>query len=347
VPEAPGTARTWDYRYCWLRDAYFVVSALNALGVTQTMEGYLDYIMNLVADSADGYLQPVFGIVRERRLEERTVATLPGYRGFGPIRVGNDAYRQVQNDGYGAVLLSLAHAFFDQRLLRIGDATLFRRLEGLGEQAYQRWDKPDAGLWEYRGRTAVHTYSAAMCWAGLDRLGRIARRLGLKQRAGFWGRRAREVRSRVLARATAPDGASLSATFDGDTVDASLLLLPRLGLLQARNPLFRGTLARVERELRRGDFLLRYSSEDDFGRPATAFLVCAFWYVNALADVGRVHEARALFERLLRFRNPLGLLSEDIDPATGELWGNFPQTYSMVGLIRSAMRLSRRWEDAF
>jgi hypothetical protein len=347
IPEAPGTSRTWDYRFCWLRDAFFVVSALNALGVTLTMEGYLDYIMNLVADSGEGYLQPVFGIVRERRLEERTVDSLPGYRGFGPVRVGNDAYRQVQNDGYGSVLLSLTHAFFDHRLARPGDEPLFHRLEGLGEQAYLRWNAPDAGLWEYRGRSNVHTYSAAMCWAGLDRLSRIARRLGLGRRAAFWARRAREVKQGILARAVAPDGASISATFDGDTMDACLLLLPHLGLLRARDPLFRGTLARVERELKRGDVLLRYASEDDFGLPTTGFLVCSFWYVNALADVGRMREARALFERLLAWRNPLGLLSEDIDTTTGELWGNFPQTYSMVGLIRSAMRLSRRWEDAF
>ena len=347
VPEAPDTARTWDYRFCWLRDAYFVVGALNALGVTRTMEGYLNYILGIVSTDSNRYLQPVFGIGGERELDEETVDSLPGYRGFGPVRRGNDAFRQVQNDGYGSVLLSLAHVFFDQRLSRRGDLGLFHLLEGLGEQAYARWNQPDAGLWEFRGRTAVHTYSAAMCWAGLDRLARIARHLGETRRAAHWQRRARQVRAGVLAGATTADGSSLTASFGGSSVDACLLLLPQIGLLPARDPLFKSTLARIERELRRGDFLLRYAEEDDFGLPSTAFLVCAFWYVNALADVGRRREARELFERLLARRNELGQLSEDIDPVSGEHWGNFPQTYSMVGLIRSAMRLSRRWEDAF
>jgi GH15 family glucan-1,4-alpha-glucosidase len=346
IPEAPDSGRTWDYRYCWLRDSYFVVDALTTLGVTRTMEGYLDYIMNIVAESNEGYLQPVFGIVRELRLDEYAVDSLPGYRGMGPVRVGNHAYRQVQNDAYGSVLLACAHAFLDQRLTRVGDRALFARLEILGEQARQRWREPDAGLWELRTRAAVHTYSAAMCWVALDRLAGIARHLGLRDRASYWHRHAKQVRDEILASATAPDGASLASTFGGNSVDACLLLLPKLGLLRARDPLFKGTLARVERDLRRGDFLLRYADEDDFGTPTTAFLACTFWYVNALFDVGRRREARQVFEQLLARRNPLGLFSEDVDPLTGELWGNFPQTYSMVGIIRSASRLSKRWDDA-
>jgi len=347
IPEAPDTERTWDYRYCWLRDSYFVVSALNALGVTRTMEEYLEYIMNIVAESQDGYLQPVYGIIRERRLDETVVNPLPGYRGLGPVRIGNDAYRQVQNDAYGSVLLACAHVFYDQRLSRPGDQALFRRLEILGEQALRRWNQPDAGLWELRSRTAVHTYSAAMCWAAIDQLARIARHLGLRRRATEWARRARQIRGEIIAQACAADGGSLVASFGGDSVDASLLMLPQLGLVRARDPLFLSTLARIERELKRGDYLLRYAHEDDFGTPTSAFLVCSFWYINALAEVGRRREARRIFEQLLTRRNPLGLLSEDIDPTTGALWGNFPQTYSMVGLIRAAMRLSKPWEKAF
>lgn len=347
IPEAPDTERNWDYRYCWIRDSYYVVSALNALGATRTMEEYLEYIMNIVAESPEGYLQPVYGIVRERRLDEIIVNPLPGYRGNGPVRVGNDAYRQVQNDAYGSVLLACAHVFYDQRLNRPGDQALFRRLEVLGEQALRRWDQPDAGLWELRSRAAVHTYSAAMCWAALDQLARIARHLGLRGRATHWARQAKRVRAEIITRAHSAKGDSLVASFGGDSVDASLLMLPQIGLMRAREPLFLSTLARIERELTRGDFLLRYAHEDDFGTPKTAFLVCTFWYINALAEVGRRREARRVFERLLTRRTSLGLFSEDIDPATGELWGNFPQTYSMVGLIRAAMRLSKPWERAF
>jgi GH15 family glucan-1,4-alpha-glucosidase len=162
VPEAPDSGRNWDYRYCWLRDSYFVVHALNALGVTRTMEGYLNYIMNIVATSEDGYLQPVFGIVQDKRLDEKIVDSLIGYRAMGPVRVGNDAYKQVQNDGYGSVVLACAQMFFDQRLYRKGDTALFQRLEKLGAQAARRWNRPDAGIWELRNRNSVHTYCPAI-----------------------------------------------------------------------------------------------------------------------------------------------------------------------------------------
>ena len=346
VPEAPGSGRNWDYRYCWLRDSYFVVDALNALGVTRTMEGYLNYIMNIVAASGDELLQPVFGITQEQRLDERVEEALSGYRGMGPVRVGNDAYRQVQNDGYGSAILSCAQMFFDTRLTRLGDEALFLRLEKLGERAAELWNQPDAGIWELRGRQEVHTYSSVMCWAGCDRLARIALRLGLPERAAHWAGVAARIREGILTAAWNAETNSFAATFGGSSVDAVLCLLPQLGFLRGRDPRFVGTIDRVERELRHGGHLFRYAVEDDFGRPEVAFNACTFWYIDALATLGRVDEARALFESMLAARNGVGLLSEDIDPGTGELWGNMPQTYSMVGLIHSAVKLSRSWEDA-
>ncbi len=347
VPEAPGSTRNWDYRFCWLRDSYFVVHALNRLGATRTMESYLAYINNIVASAPDGYLQPVYGITLEKRLEERTVDGLAGYRGMGPVRVGNHAYLQDQHDGYGAVVLASAQSFFDQRLSWRGSLNFFYRLELLGEQAVRLWDQPDAGLWELRSRAAVHSYSAIMCWVACDRLARIAVQIGQDQRAEYWRREARRIRDGILESAWNEKAGSFAATFGGDEADASLLLLPELGFVAPDDPRFAGTLSRLERELRRGDHVFRYAAPDDFGAPETAFNVCTFWYIDALARVGRREEARELFETMLASRNPAGLLSEDLDPATGELWGNFPQTYSMVGLINSAMRLSRSWEEAF
>ena len=346
IPEAADSGRNWDYRFCWLRDSYFVVNALNRLGVTRTMEGYLNYIANIVVAAEDGYLQPVFGITLEKSLEERQIETLAGYRGMGPVRVGNGAYSQVQNDGYGSVILAITRSFFDQRLSKLGDRSLFERLERLGEQAVRRWNQPDAGLWELRTREGVHTYSSVMCWAACDRLAKIAAVLGLAKRESFWRGQARQIQKEVLQQAWNAELDSFTATFGGQEIDASLLLLPQLGFLDAEDPRFHGTLALVERRLRRGQYIHRYDSADDFGVPKTAFSVCTFWYVDALAAVGRVEEARELFENMLASRNPLGLLSEDLDPETGELWGNFPQTYSMVGLIHTAMRLSKPWEEA-
>ena len=347
IPEAADSGRNWDYRFCWLRDSYFVVHALNALGATRTMEEYLGYITNIVAGSEDGYLQPVFGITLDKRLDEAEVDSLAGYRGMAPVRIGNDAYKQVQNDGYGAVILSSAQAFFDRRLERPGDKALFERLEQLGAQAAERWNQPDSGIWEFRGRNEVHTYSSVMCWAACDRLAKIAKHLGLEYRAAFWSEKAEAIRAEILKQAWNPKLESFVSTFGGDEVDAVLLVLPQLGFIAVTDPRYAKTVQRIEAVLRRGDHVFRYAKADDFGLPETAFNVCSFWFIEALASLGREDEARVLFEKMLQARNTVGLLSEDIDPASGELWGNFPQTYSMVGLIHCAMKLSKSWEEAF
>jgi GH15 family glucan-1,4-alpha-glucosidase len=347
IPEAAGSGRNWDYRYCWLRDGYFVVNALNRLGATRTMERYLGYIVNVAANAGGGPLQPVYGIDGRAELAEREVPALAGYRGMGPVRIGNLAYRQVQHDVYGSAILAATHIFFDQRLTRRGDEALFHRLESLGEQATRCYDQPDAGLWELRGSARVHTFSSVMCWAACDRLARIAVRLGLSARASYWRDHAQRIHASISQRAWSERRGAFVSTFEGEAMDASLLLLAEVGFLDAADPRFAATVSAVEKDLRRGDFIFRYVEKDDFGEPENAFLVCTFWYVNALAALGRREEARELFEKLLACRNRHGLLAEHIDPRSGEQWGNFAQTYSMVGLINAATRLSIRWDQAF
>jgi GH15 family glucan-1,4-alpha-glucosidase len=347
IPEAPGSRRNWDYRYCWLRDAYFVVNALNRLGATRTMERYLSYVVNIVAASGQGQLQPVYGVSGAPVADERELESLPGYRGLGPVRIGNQASRQVQHDVYGAAILTATHVFFDHRLVRRGDAVLFHRLEALGEQAARLYDQPDAGIWEVRGAPRVHTFSSVMCWAGCDRLARIAAHLGLADRAAYWRAHAARIHQFVCERCWNPEKASFVAAADGAALDASLLRLGELGFLAESDPRFAGTVRAIGRELKRGDFVFRYVEPDDFGPPENAFLVCTFWYINALAALGERDAARAMFENVLACRNRHGLLAEHIDPRTREQWGNFVQTYSMVGLIASAIRLSVRWDQAF
>ena len=342
IPEAPNTRRNWDYRYCWLRDAAFVVRALNRLGATRSMEEYLRYLFNLAAPSGD--LGPVYGMHFERELHEREAPELEGYRGMGPVRIGNDAWRQVQHDVHGGVVLAAAQLFFDRRLLTVGNIASFERLEPSGDAAWRLYDQPDAGLWEFRGRASVHTYSSVMCWAGCDRLARIATHLGLDVRAQHWHERADTMRTTILARALHPQHGHFVDTFDGTGLDASLLLLAELGFVEPTDPRYVLTVEAIGRDLARGHHLFRYIAPDDFGTPETGFTICSFWYVDALAAIGRTDEARVLFGQLLDQRNALGLLSEDIAPQSGELWGNFPQTYSMVGLVNSAMRLSRSWD---
>ena len=347
VPESPGSTRNWDYRFCWLRDAYFVINALNRLGATRTMENYLTYIVNIVVSASRSHLQPVYGVTLEERLEERKVETLAGYRGDGPVRVGNQAYDQIQNDIYGSIILAAAQIFFDRRLAHPGTRALFDRLEPIGQQCIKLYDQPDAGLWEFRGIARIHTFSAVMCWAGCDRLGRIAAELGLNERAAYWHGEAKTIRDVIFERAFDAARNTFVGSFGGDEMDASLLLLHDLQFLAADDLKFVGTVEAVEQALRKGNYMMRYIVADDFGLPEHAFNICTFWMIGALAAIGRRDDAVAMFEEMLRCRNHLGLLSEDTDPRTGELWGNFPQTYSMVGLIHSARVLSTPWEQAF
>jgi len=346
IPEAPATERNWDYRFCWIRDAYFTVQALNRVGATRTMERFTDYVTNVIAMERGPTLKPVYAIMPESRLDEHVVAELAGYRGFGPVRVGNAAALQVQHDVYGSVILAASQMFFDERLPQKGDGALFALLEPLGERAHANALTPDAGIWEYRGRARVHTYSAAMCWVACDRLARIADSLGLADRARHWRTSADGLRETILARAWNKQGRFFAGSLDTDEIDASVLLLQELGIVRASDERFASTVEVIGTRLLRRGHLLRYSEPDDFGAPSVAFTICTFWYVDALAAVGRIAEAREIFQELLARRNHVGLLSEDIDPATGELWGNFPQTYSMVGLIVAAMRLSKSWDAA-
>jgi GH15 family glucan-1,4-alpha-glucosidase len=206
---------------------------------------------------------------------------------------------------------------------------------------------PDAGLWELRGNKRIHTFSSLMCWAACDRLARIAGQLGLSERHRYWADHAAKIHLTICTRAWNPQLKAFASTFDGDRLDASLLLLAELQFLPATDIRFQQTVRAIETKLRRGDFLLRYDEHDDFGFPETAFVVCTQWWVLALAALGETERARSIFEKLLNVRSPLGLMSEDVIPETGERWGNYPQTYSMVGLIQCALRLSRPWEDAY
>jgi GH15 family glucan-1,4-alpha-glucosidase len=346
VPEAPHSGRTWDYRYCWLRDAYFVVKALNRIGATRTMEDYMNYILGIVSEEHLN-LNPVYGIVPNDTLVERTADALRGYQGHGPVRIGNAAVDQVQHDAYGSVILAAMPMFFDRRLPHPAGEPQFRLIERLAQKAAELALEPDAGIWEYRGRKRVHTHSASMCWAGLSRTAAIAAHLGHAAKAAHWNALADRVQSTILERSWNPKRGAFTAAPDVGDLDASVLLLPELGLIDPKDPRFVSTVRMIDAELLKDGHVMRYAGEDDFGVPETAFLVCRFWLTDAWWLLGRVEEAREMFRDALKLRNHYGLLSEDVHPGTGALWGNFPQTYSMAGLITTAMRLSRSWEDRY
>ena len=350
IPEhavEPGeAARNWDYRYCWLRDAYYVVQALNRLGAADILENYLTYLRNLVDQTVRlGRVQPVYGVGLEPVLTERVAPDLPGYRGMGPVRVGNQAHEHMQYDVFGQIVLSTVQAFFDERLIRPASVEDFRALEWVGDRAFELHDQPDASLWEFRGREAVHTYSSVMCWAACDRLGNAAQQLGLADRAEHWNGRAAQIRATIEAKAWNAELGRYASTFGGDQLDASLLQLVDVRYCAPDDPRMLATIAAVEKGLRRGEFMLRYALPDDFGEPKTAFNFCTFWLIEALHLTGRTEEAREMFEEMLSRRTRAGLLSEDISFDGKELWGNYPQTYSLVGLINCATLLSRPWSS--
>lgn len=344
LPEAADSGRNWDYRYCWLRDAFFVVRALNSLGAVHTMENYFGWLSNIVDRAENNHLQPVYGIGLEAALTERIETHLGGYRGMGPVRVGNQAHEHFQHDVYGNLILGAVQTFFDNRLMRKAGLSDFMQLEMVGEQAFRLYDQPDAGMWELRSRAHVHTSSSLMCWAACDRLAKIASHLGEGDRAQFWLKRASTIKDVILDKAWSKERQSFADSFGGNKLDAGVLLMAEVGLIDPVDPRFVSTVERVEETLARGPHMMRYESADDFGLPETAFNICAFWRLDALSRIGRKEEAIEIFEALLATRNHLGLMSEDTAHQTGEMWGNFPQTYSMVGIINGARRLSRPWE---
>jgi GH15 family glucan-1,4-alpha-glucosidase len=344
IPEAPNSGRNWDYRFCWLRDAFFVVRALNSLSEVATMEDYLRWLNNIVVRSRGGHIQPLYGLGQEAQLPEAILGHLPGYRGQGPVRVGNQAQEHFQHDVYGNIILGASQSFHDHRLFRRAGRTEFGYLEAVGEQAFRVYDQPDAGMWELRTRARIHTSSALMSWAACDRLAKIAAILQLPERTRYWRERADLIRGRILREAWSEQRQAFAESFGGRDLDASALLMAEVGFIDPHDARFIATVDALERSLCDGPYMRRYEAPDDFGKPETAFNICTFWRIDALARIGRRGQAREIFEVMLKSRNPLGLLSEDTHPVTGEMWGNFPQTYSMVGLINAAVRLSAPWD---
>ena len=347
IPEGPEGGRNWDYRYCWLRDAYFVITALNRLGQFDEMEQFIRYLQNLASSEPAGVLQPVYGISGEKELVERELPWLAGFKGLGPVRVGNAAYKMEQHDVYGEMVMALTPTFFDRRIDRTDQDQALRNVRQLIERAITTFEQPDAGIWEFRGRKEHSVFSKLMNWAAVDRGVRIAGHIGRHDLVSEWAPVREEMKKSIELNAWNEKAGFYTQSYGGDSPDAANLLLPAINFVSHRDERFQKTINVYERMLRVGKGVYRYRTSDDFGVPKTTFTVCAFWMADALWGSGRKAEARELFSSVIHRANHVGLLSEDMDPETGELWGNFPQTYSHVGLINTAMRISQTWEDAF
>ena len=341
IPEAIGTERTWDYRYCWLRDAAFVVEALRRLSHLAEGEAFVGFLRN-VAES--GPLQPLYGIGGERDLTEMQLDHLSGFANSRPVRIGNAAYAQTQHDVMGEMLLCLETLFTDPRVVHGDLLGVFALVERLVREAMAAAPKDDTGIWEFRTRLRPYTFSKVLCWVAANRGARLAHLLGRTETALEWERWADQQRAYILDAAYNPTLGFFTQSLHGEFADASLLLLPTFGFVDAQDPRFISTVHAYERLLVRDGLMLRYQHPDDFGATTTAFSICSFWWAEALAMMGELDRAVEVFNRLLKYANPVGLFSEDIDPATGMLLGNFPQAYTHVGLIHAAITIGELLE---
>ena len=347
IPEAPDSGRNWDYRYCWLRDAFFVVRALNALSEVGTMEDYLRWLHDVVRD-ADGHVQPLYGIALERELTEHHGHHVAG---LSPAWA-RCAWATRRSSTSSTTSTATSCSARRRRSTTTGcsgapTGATSQLLERVGDQA---WQLHDAARRRHVGAAHARAHPHLVVADVLGRLrpaGQGRGRAGAaRARCALARTRRTRARSASWQSAWSEQRGAFVESFGGKDLDASVLLMAEVGFLGARDPRFVSTVEALERSLADGPFMRRYEAADDFGVPETAFNVCAFWRVDALARIGRIEQARASFEALLAHRNPMGLLSEDIDPKTGELWGNFPQTYSMVGIINCAMQLSAPWDTA-
>ncbi|MCC2546403.1 glycoside hydrolase family 15 protein [Hymenobacter sp. BT175] len=340
LPEAPGSTRNWDYRYCWMRDTYYTLTAFNNIGHFEEMERYFHYIVNTTAGAKDRY-QPLYGISGRAKLTEEELP-LEGYLGNQPVRIGNDAYTHIQNDVYGQVMLALLPLYVDRRFAskeRAATAKLMYQTLGLIQQTM---DMPDAGLWEFRHIAQYHCYTYLFHWAGAQAAGKLARYLGNPDMETLADELAEQASSKIEGCFDPRRGVYTNA-IGSPHLDASTMQLILMGYLDPASDLARTHLVELEKELKTPNGLFyRYRHADDFGTPETTFLICSFWYVEALACVGRLDDAIREFEHLISYTNHVGLLSEDVDARTGSQWGNFPQAYSHVGLVNAAYRIAKK-----
>lgn len=344
IPEAPSSGRTWDYRYCWLRDAYYALEAFRLLGHFEEREKFTVFLLNIAGDRPDLALAPLYRVDGTRDLDEQILEHWPGFNSDGPVRIGNAAAAQIQHDIFGEMVLALAPVFFDDRFSTERTPASLALLERLTHRAIALAGTPDAGIWEYRTDAKPQTFSSLMSWAAADRMAALAARHTPAQ-AAEWHLSAEAIRDQIVARAWNPRLNAFAATYGGGDLDASLLEMANLRFLPPDDPRLRATIQAIRDGLSQDGWLLRYRLDDGFGRPTVAFLICSFWLVEALATIGETIEARNVMAHIRGACSPLGLLSEDCETGARRLWGNFPQAYSHVGLIHAAFAASPRWSE--
>jgi GH15 family glucan-1,4-alpha-glucosidase len=340
LPETIGEVRNWDYRFCWIRDASMVIKVMSQLGHKDIAKRYLKFIINLMPDK-DEKLQIMYGISGEKKLTEETLDHLTGYKNSSPVRIGNAAYEQKQNDIYG-ILMDVIHQLLVNFSNDIEDGEeLWTMTKGIVWVVGKHWQEPDKGIWEFRGDDQHFTFSKVLCWTAVDKALRVAKLLGKESKVARWQLLEEAIRTDIMDNAWNDKVQAFTQAYNSEDLDASVLLMEPYGFIDAKHPKYVSTVKAIERELCHEGLLYRYKNQDDFGLPSSSFTICTFWFINSLYKIGEEQKAKEQFDKLLSYSNHLGLFSEDIDFETKRLLGNFPQAYSHLALIETAINLSK------
>lgn len=344
LPETIGEVRNWDYRFCWIRDASMVIKVVSELGHKNSAKRFLQFIIDLMPDK-DEKLQIMYGINKEKKLTEITLDHLEGYKGSKPVRVGNAAYMQKQNDIYGILMDVIYEQLSSFSNDEENGEELWNITKGIVWIVGKHWQEPDKGIWEFRGEDKHFTFSKVLCWVAIDRAIKVAKMFGKTRKLERWTALEQEIKDDIHKNAWNNDINAFVQCYGSRHLDASVLLMEPYGFIHARDPKYVSTVKAIEEGLSNDGLLYRYKNEDDFGLPSSSFTICTFWFINALFKIGEEEKALEHFERLLGYSNHLGLFSEDIDFKTKRLLGNFPQAYSHLALIECAINFSNKQKD--
>jgi len=340
LPETLGESRNWDYRFCWIRDASMVVRVLAKLGHLNTVKRFVNFIIDIIPDK-DEKIQIMYGINRQKILTEEILEHLQGYESSRPVRIGNDAYLQKQNDIYGVLMDVIHHQFKIFHTTLENSEFLWTIVRSIVKIVEANWRRPDKGIWEIRREEKHFTFSKVLCWVAIDRGISIARIIRKEDYSQKWQELANEIKKDIHENAWNEKAQSFTQYYGSNDQDAANLLMEPYGFIAADDEKYILTVKAIEKDLSRNGLMYRYKNQDDFGVPSSSFTMCTFWLINSLQAIGESKKATEMFESLLTYSNHLGLFSEDIDFETKRLLGNFPQAYSHLALIETAINLSK------
>jgi len=339
LPESIGEVRNWDYRFCWIRDSSMVIKIMTSLDHYNLANRYLKFITDLLPDK-DEHIQIMYGINGEKKLKERTLDHLSGYCNSSPVRIGNAAYKQKQHDIYG-ILMDVIYQHFSLFSVSLEHSEeLWTITRNMVRTVEKNWQKPDKGIWEMRQNNKHFTFSKVLCWVAIDRAIKIGSLLQQNDQANEWIPLRDKIKKDILKKSWNEEKQAFTQAYGHDDLDASVLQMEFYGFISGRDPQFISTVKAIQKELEYKGLLFRYKNKDDFGEPSSAFTICSFWLIRALYMIGEEEQAKERFDKLLTHSNHLGLFSEDLDFESKRLLGNFPQAYSHLALIDTAMLLS-------